>query len=404
MASGALVSPDWLFSNTSNVSVAKEQGWFTSYTPFKTHLTSIYGGTPMNVLGIGSVEIAVKLRCPRNGSRHRSIHAHQVLHSPDAVCNILSWDDILKKGYRLSWGGNGSVKDAQGHSVVFFDETKILMFLKISGPPVGPATYPSLFLKQGRDPNKVWAISVTWPDAERKTLVDCTIVQNGLTVCHIGRRWERIKPYTELEKTWLQEHCQGEFYFLLQNGLSIYKDTDREKGRAVARKLIATVRIEVANGNDKKDDSTKTKIKHEDDGTEKNKEAGRKANVKTGKKGGIKNSQKENIKTNTKDNENADSKSKAYNESCESGDGDSDTNSFLEELEEDPMSHVADYKFSVEQLDWIKKHYKHSGNFLICHGFKPYDDSDCEDGKMIIDEAMADSGDEALSLPSMHLV
>ena len=68
--------------------------------------------------------------------------------------------------------------------------------------------------------------------------------------------------------------------------------------------------------------------------------------------------------------------------------GDSD-NSFLRELEEDPMSHVADYHFSVEQLDWIKKHYKHSGNFLQSYGLKPFDDEDCQEGKKIV-QAMID--------------
>lgn len=53
---------------------------------------------------------------------------------------------------------------------------------------------------------------------------------------------------------------------------------------------------------------------------------------------------------------------------------DDDADSFLAELESDPMSHVADYHFSEPQLDWIKIHYKHSGNFLQCHGLKPFED------------------------------
>ena len=70
-------------------------------------------------------------------------------------------------------------------------------------------------------------------------------------------------------------------------------------------------------------------------------------------------------------------------------DSDSD-NSFLRELEEDPMSHVADYHFSAKQLDWIKKHYKHSANFLHSYGLKPFDDGDCQEGKKIVQGMMDD--------------
>ncbi len=69
---------------------------------------------------------------------------------------------------------------------------------------------------------------------------------------------------------------------------------------------------------------------------------------------------------------------------------DDDRNSFLDELEADPMSHVADYKFSEGQLDWIKKHYKHSGNFLLSYGLKPYDDEDCHEGVAIVEAIMSE--------------
>ncbi|KAK4541571.1 hypothetical protein LTR36_007868 [Oleoguttula mirabilis] len=63
-------------------------------------------------------------------------------------------------------------------------------------------------------------------------------------------------------------------------------------------------------------------------------------------------------------------------------DGD-EGNDFLADLEADPMSHLADRFFSEEQLDFIKKHYRHSGNFLLTHGLKPFDDEDCKEGVAI---------------------
>jgi hypothetical protein len=63
---------------------------------------------------------------------------------------------------------------------------------------------------------------------------------------------------------------------------------------------------------------------------------------------------------------------------------------FLEDIEADPSSHFADHYFSKEQLDWIQKHYRHSGNFLIIHGLKFYNDDDCKEGVAIAEPFMSD--------------
>lgn len=67
-----------------------------------------------------------------------------------------------------------------------------------------------------------------------------------------------------------------------------------------------------------------------------------------------------------------------------------DGNTFLRELEEDPTSHVADYHFSAKELDWIATHYKHSGNFLLSYGLKPFDNEDCREGKSIVQSLMGE--------------
>ncbi|GAB1742571.1 hypothetical protein NU219Hw_g8112t1 [Hortaea werneckii] len=64
-------------------------------------------------------------------------------------------------------------------------------------------------------------------------------------------------------------------------------------------------------------------------------------------------------------------------------------NSFLADLESDPMSHLADRFFDEAQLDWIKKHYRHSANFLLSYGFKPFDDEDCKQGVKVCRSLMA---------------
>lgn len=74
---------------------------------------------------------------------------------------------------------------------------------------------------------------------------------------------------------------------------------------------------------------------------------------------------------------------------------DSNENSFLNDIETDPTSHVADHHFSEQELDWIKLHYRHSGNFLLSYGLKPFDDDDCREGKTILEGIMG--GEDELS-------
>ena len=63
---------------------------------------------------------------------------------------------------------------------------------------------------------------------------------------------------------------------------------------------------------------------------------------------------------------------------------------YLQDIDDGPSSHFADHYFSREQLDWIQKHYRHSGNFLIIHGLKFYNDDDCQEGVAIAEAFMAD--------------
>lgn len=46
-------------------------------------------------------------------------------------------------------------------------------------------------------------------------------------------------PYTSEEKQWLKDNFGDEYHFLLCYGLSIYKEDDREEGRAIARGMMA---------------------------------------------------------------------------------------------------------------------------------------------------------------------
>ena len=73
----------------------------------------------------------------------------------------------------------------------------------------------------------------------------------------------------------------------------------------------------------------------------------------------------------------------------DSDEGDSEEeNQALRVLEKDPRSHVADYHFSTKELEWIEALYKHSGQFLMSNGLKPFDDEDCRKGKAMVQQMM----------------
>ncbi|KAI4132193.1 MAG: hypothetical protein LQ338_000859 [Usnochroma carphineum] len=75
-------------------------------------------------------------------------------------------------------------------------------------------------------------------------------------------------------------------------------------------------------------------------------------------------------------------------------DEDNSLDSFQRDLA-DPTSHVADYHFSEEQLDWIKSSFGHSGNFLLSYGLKPWNDEDCLEGKAILQTMSSGHGEAA---------
>jgi hypothetical protein len=159
------VSPDWVYSFNSNVSVAKDRSWFTSYTPFKSHLGSFGSETKLNVMGIGTVHIPVRLPSSKKGKKHGIIEIRGVLHAPNALCNVLGQGDFMDR-YEVDTLMQ-FVKDREGRTVACIDKTKKLLCLKLSGPPVGPITTPSPLLKDSGNHVHIYA---QWAESERMFL------------------------------------------------------------------------------------------------------------------------------------------------------------------------------------------------------------------------------------------
>ena len=50
--------------------------------------------------------------------------------------------------------------------------------------------------------------------------------------------------------------------------------------------------------------------------------------------------------------------------------------------------------FSVEELAFIGKHYRHSANFRVAHGLRAYNNEDCEEGVAIFRTFIQDSDED----------
>ncbi|OSS53841.1 hypothetical protein B5807_01191 [Epicoccum nigrum] len=88
--------------------VANDIIWFKSYHPFSSHIGSIYAvSAPFPVLGIGTVELAVKAS-PGPFTIHgkSTIELHNVLHVPYYPCNVLGRQ--LASVYQIFEGSSAS--------------------------------------------------------------------------------------------------------------------------------------------------------------------------------------------------------------------------------------------------------------------------------------------------------
>ncbi|KAF1808623.1 hypothetical protein P152DRAFT_382703, partial [Eremomyces bilateralis CBS 781.70] len=221
------LSPDWVYSNQSNVHVAKDKGWFTTYTPFDSKVGCIYHDGTSKVVGIGTVTLSVN-RAPRlKGSEsHNTIVLNDVLHVPSFLSNVIAMHAV---GFNHTWACRKGLFDKNGRYIAYFDPKCTFDVLKLSGPPVGPVVGRSIFLISELERRRVhYLVNATWSNEEY-------------------RRWKHHQqaeayagntPYTKAERAWIRRHFRSEFHFLLSYGLKIYDEEDHLEGRAIARALM----------------------------------------------------------------------------------------------------------------------------------------------------------------------
>jgi hypothetical protein len=218
-----------IFPSLIPASIAKDRGWFKTYTPF----TSTIENLP--VLGIGTVEIPTKRSPNLSGvSSHGSLHLKEVLHVPGFICNIIG-SPILFDGYNIETGitskSKGAIKDSKGKTVAYFDPKSRFFALKVRGNPTGPLLGPHVF-KEGT----LYVLSCYWDSVEQQKWQEFK-EKNGLTDPVSGSAGvaDGSPPYTADEKTYLKENWRDEYHFLLEHGLNIHKEVDRAEGRSILR-------------------------------------------------------------------------------------------------------------------------------------------------------------------------
>lgn len=224
----------------------------------------------------------------------------------------------------------------QGRPFAYFDASKKLFLVKLSGPPVGPIVGPSVL----NEPNTIYLVSVHWAPSELARW-------EGFKQGNQSRTSHASEPssappsentvrnpqpglgYTKQEKAWLKIHYGSEWNFLRAYGLSIYDDEEREEGRRVVRGIMA-----------EEGPLGKALVQAE---------------------------MEEELEL-------------PEVEEVEDEEG--------EESDEDMEGHMVDYLFDERSLCWMKKHYGTSMNFMYSYGLKFYDPNDCQVAQRLVEDCM----------------
>ncbi|KAK1244156.1 hypothetical protein MKX08_002294 [Trichoderma sp. CBMAI-0020] len=256
------LSPDWIFSNNSNVHVCNDPKWFTELTTFPSTALGPLASQGVPVSGVGVVDLPVK-RSPnsRGPGAHHVLRLTDVLYMPSSVCNIVG-SPIFEIAAQVRFGATedsmGGMNDASGKPLAYFSPHSERLCLRLSGPPVGPRLGPSKF-----KPDTAYWLTISWPASERARW---TAHGQQTKADTEKRQWVGEQPYTTGEKQWLKKHYGGEFKFLMAHELSIYNEEDREEGRAIMRALVRDA--DSADVDDEDDDEMEAADEEDDEEVE----------------------------------------------------------------------------------------------------------------------------------------
>jgi hypothetical protein len=234
---------DWVWSNTSNVHVANDRAWFTSFAPFRSHVGTIYTDDTMEVLGVGTVELLLKTHDRRSGPRaHKPITLRDVLFVPSATCNILGHpitrDDDLFPDTRTR-----TLRDRSGASAGLID-SPVLSRLRLVGMS---AQETSL------DRRTNYVINANWSEEERARFQEeSPRIETPPAPPPQSITLPSLSP---AEQSWLKKHHGNEWKFLRTFGFNMTKDEQRAEGRAVLKSMMAEEKAEQGVDSSEEDES-----------------------------------------------------------------------------------------------------------------------------------------------------
>jgi hypothetical protein len=226
---GAAYNVDWIFSNTSNVHVATDRAWFTTYIPFRTKVASMPGAEPdAEIHGIGTVFLPT--RTHRQGRSHKpsgELTLHRVLHAPGHTVNIFAACVEPDISISINFGGDvvSSITEPGSNKVIGLLVRLTLTKLWLKGQSQNQSSL---------DPDRHYYIHASWPQSEIQKF------NNHLAALKKQQAIEAddAPPLTQEEKQYLEEHYGGEYRFLRLYQLSIYKEEDRQEGRRILRAFM----------------------------------------------------------------------------------------------------------------------------------------------------------------------
>ncbi|KAK4692052.1 hypothetical protein P7C71_g5077, partial [Lecanoromycetidae sp. Uapishka_2] len=221
---GQAYNVDWIFSNTSNVHIANNKEWFTSFTPFTTKSSD-----GLRILGVGEVTLPVKTHRQRKGAESQgTLVLHDVFFAPDCVCNIFGLP--ILDDYSISIGGSdGGLTDKRtGAPVAVIDHTRLYKLrLKGQSPDQSSLDKDRVYwIRADLPPTEI----ARWQAHKRQLLRPDSPTRVPIST--------EIEEYTADEKRWLQVNWGGEFKFLLCYGLSIHDEDERAEGRTLVRSFM----------------------------------------------------------------------------------------------------------------------------------------------------------------------
>lgn len=322
---GTAYNVDWIISNTSNVHVANDRAWFTTHTPFRTKIATSPGAVEPSVEVHGIGTVVLPTRTYLEGKAHKP-SGEITLHTV-LYAPTVPVNILATIPLELTQNFNFQFNGRVATPITKGNSNKVLGLVVRS-------TLFRLWLKgqshnqSSLKPNGFYYFHASWPSSEvarfNKHVTDVNHKRAGGV--------SQVPPLTDEERQFMKKHYGNEFQFLMTQGLHMHKEEDREDGRRILRAFMAESEDEVEDFNDNQDLDHNQDFKDDQDSVK--------------------------------------------------------SDDLLAELEQDPTSHVAEYKFSSEQLDYIKTRYGHSGNFMRNCNLQPWVDSDCDQAVRLVETFM----------------